>query len=210
MEIDGIYYSVEFKQVSEDTCEARCPEIPEFGVVVGTDPRDCVPTVADRIRLTTDSARRSKHQRKVDKFMRLVALARRKAGLSNLAHDLPMWPAVPSREILKLRASLILEEALETIYALGMDVEGNKIVDAGRYCDVVQVVDGCFDLRYVTTGTLSDFGVPDSGQDIVDDNNLMKFEPGFKIREDGKLIKPTGFVGPRIKEWLDAKCNIVG
>jgi hypothetical protein len=63
--------------------------------------------------------------------------------------------------------------------------------DARKTPDLVEIVDGCCDLKVVTTGTLSACGVPDLiPQRIVDDNNLQKFAPGHSFREDGKLIKP--------------------
>lgn len=57
---------------------------------------------------------------------------------------------------------------------------------------IIDVVDGACDLRYVTTGTLVAFGVPDLHvQREVDQNNMLKFRPGHSFREDGKLIKPA-------------------
>ncbi len=63
--------------------------------------------------------------------------------------------------------------------------------DARKDPNLVEIVDGCCDLKVVTTGTLSACGVSDVlPQRIVDTNNLAKFAPGHMLREDGKLIKP--------------------
>lgn len=63
--------------------------------------------------------------------------------------------------------------------------------DARKTPDFVEIVDGCCDLKVVTTGTLSACGVCDLlPQRIVDQNNLDKFAEGHYIREDGKLVKP--------------------
>lgn len=140
----------------------------------------------------------------------------------------PLEPCIPDDDTLVLRAKLILEEALETIHALGVsvqlktfeskpytlastqdqkndpkaqvpviskDTELHFYRDANLTPDLTEIVDGCCDVRVVTTGTLSACGVPDYlVQLIVDDNNLSKFGPGGYRREDGKWMKPPNFV----------------
>lgn len=74
---------------------------------------------------------------------------------------------------------------------LSKETEYHFYRDARLKPDIVEIVDGCCDLKVVTTGTLSACGVPDVlPQRIVDQNNLDKFAEGHYIREDGKLIKP--------------------
>lgn len=125
----------------------------------------------------------------------------------------PARPVVPPRDVRLLRANLILEEALETIQALGFwvdaTVDGNTVgvsmntvtlTDHSEGCDIVEVVDGCCDISVVTTGTLSAFGVSDNPvQMLVDQSNLDKFGPGGYKREDGKWIKPPDWVPPNIE-----------
>ncbi len=114
---------------------------------------------------------------------------------------LPQWKL--GLEDRRLRAKLIWEETLETLRGLGFsyDLDGG-LVELHPF-NLVEAVDGCFDLRVVTTGTLSALGVPDlKGQEMVDRNNLAKFGPGCSIREDGKLIKPPGHVAPDIMGLL--------
>src|SRR5690606_33615746 len=75
---------------------------------------------------------------------------------------------------------------------------------ANNEFDLEKTVDGCCDLKVVTTGTLSSCGIPDElFQKEVDENNLKKFGPGHSYREDGKLIKPPGHQPPNIKGLLE-------
>lgn len=140
---------------------------------------------------------KSLHQQRVEDFMV-------KAG-----QEVPTKPTVPSEEVRLLRAKLILEEALETIDALGFCVEviinsdGSQTMSKPIYVphdrgpNLNEVVDGCCDIRVVTTGTLSAFGIADVGpQRAVDESNLRKFGPGGYRRDDGKWIKPTDWVAP--------------
>ena len=63
--------------------------------------------------------------------------------------------------------------------------------------DVVKVADGCGDLSVVTIGTLSACGIADEPiLETIDANNLMKFAPGHRIDEFGKLIKPQELSEP--------------
>ena len=134
---------------------------------------------------------KSRHQILVEDFMRKAR------------QDLPESTCVPNRHIRQLRAKLILEEAVETVEALGFSVVQNPTGDfsfiADREPDLLEIIDGCCDIKVVTTGTLSACGVPDLPfQECVDLNNLAKFGPGHSWREDGKLIKPEGHKPPDI------------
>ena len=152
------------------------------------------------------SQNRSEHQQRVDELMR-------KAG-----QDLPEKPMVPDEKVRWLRAKLILEEAFETITALGFKLRNaerdepqrNMIVGGVNLFflpvepNLVEIVDGCADTIAVTTGTLSACGVPDVPVMLeVDNNNLAKFGPGGYRREDGKWCKPPNHTPPRIQELLD-------
>lgn len=141
---------------------------------------------------------KSRHQKLVESFMK-------KAG-----QDVPEKPTIPSKEVRLLRAKLILEEALETIWALGIDdilVKGGKLSSVGDceffccgYVDILGVIDGCCDLNVVSTGTLSAFGIPDEPmQLLVDRANLRKFSEGSYRRDDGKWMKPPDWEPPEPK-----------
>lgn len=122
---------------------------------------------------------------------------------------------MPDEETRRLRAMVILEEALETIRGLGMDIligcgtavptvvlermEQVKIISSGRAPDMEQIVDGCCDVIYVATGTLASCGVPDLPHLMeVCDANFRKMPPSTPIRfnDSGKFLKPEGWVGP--------------
>jgi hypothetical protein len=112
------------------------------------------------------------HQQLVDHFI----------GKAN--QILPSIPTIPNVQIRELRARLILEEALETVKALGFaarakvfetktEIELEPMLEP----DLVEIADGCWDMKVVTTGTLSACGIADEkGQLLVDENNLAKFQ----------------------------------
>ena len=120
----------------------------------------------------------------------------------------------------ELRAKLILEEAVETVAAMGYDVNAViRIPGEGRGKtrwvefyghadseDIVEVVDGLADLIYVALGTAVSFGV-DLGPifDEVHRTNIAK--DGGATRDDGKILKPDGWVGPDIAGILRAQAE---
>lgn len=148
---------------------------------------------------------KSTHQQRIEAFMALAGQAA------------PGHPALPSLEIRKLRAKLILEEALEAINALGFNVIASvspvgtsqdqlSLVEHGLGPDLVGIADGCADVSVVTIGTLSACGIGDEALlKLVDENNLAKFGPGGHRREDGKWVKPPGHQPPDIKKLLEAQ-----
>jgi predicted HAD superfamily Cof-like phosphohydrolase len=136
-------------------------------------------------------SKRSEFQLRVDSFM------------EKARQELPDSPCIPSEGVRRLRASLILEEALETIEALGFGVRTERdhqfididdclflpIIDA----DMVKIADGCCDTMVVTLGTLSACGMSDCDlMTEVCDSNDSKFIDGH-IRDDGKLIKGPAY-----------------
>lgn len=123
----------------------------------------------------------------------------------------PGWPEMPSDEVRRLRAALILEESLETIKALGFEAigaSGNVVsmdtVKLTETCepDMEQIADGCCDVMVVTLGTLSACGMSDVGlMTEVLDSNDSKFIDGY-IAENGKLIKGPAYSPARIDRVL--------
>lgn len=129
---------------------------------------------------------------------------------------LPDEPTLPDESIRKLRAAIILEEALETVKALGFDpvlalrdqpsrpalaLQTVTIKDITFYShgapDLPEIADGCADISVVTTGTLAACGIADKPLlRLVDENNLAKLAPGHSFRSDGKLLKPPGHKRP--------------
>jgi predicted HAD superfamily Cof-like phosphohydrolase len=119
---------------------------------------------------------------------------------------IPPRPYTPPESIRKLRAQLILEEAFETVQALGFNVyadsqqltKTNLQFVADFDPNVEEVIDGCCDTVYVAIGTLMSFGVPDLPHlDHVNAANNSKFPNGVALTNtDGKVIKPEGWVPP--------------
>lgn len=149
---------------------------------------------------------KSTHQQMVELFMK-------KAG-----QEVPQKPMLPDEKTRWLRAVLILEEALETVKALGFNPvstekqatktfkfkTGASIGFDQTEPDLVEIIDGCADIKVVTTGTLSACGVPDERfQQEVDESNLRKFGPGGRRREDGKWLKPPDWQPPQIQKLID-------
>lgn len=131
-------------------------------------------------------------------------------------------PEIPTESERKLRAMLIMEECLETIQALGVDVDlryhgvgaGGFIpldkkmlvykINERRGCNLVQVADGCADISVVTYGTLISCGIADVELiEEVDRSNLDKFRgDAHRDPETGKWIKPSDWQPPRIRQIL--------
>lgn len=103
----------------------------------------------------------------------------------------PDRPTMPDEDIRRLRAVLILEEALETVRELGFSVILNQSYDMTDKKEFEEffafvsngkenlegIADGCADTIVVTTGTLSACGIADDSlQNEVDVNNLAKFK----------------------------------
>jgi predicted HAD superfamily Cof-like phosphohydrolase len=154
-----------------------------------------------------------------DHFLRVVDFMDQctQKGVPN--QEVPGEIRMPAEEVRLLRAKLILEEALETVEALGISVyndseavdgfQDKTVIDrekltfkASHDPNMKEIVDGCCDVSVVTMGTLAACGVPDEEfLVIVDENNLAKVEQGT-VRADGKLIKPEGHPKPPIAETL--------
>ena len=144
----------------------------------------------------------TEHYQRVKAFMR-------KAG-----QDTPTDVVIPDASARLLRARLILEEALETVQALGVTVQfkGVEVTLDSCECnvhdsvDLEGVADGCADISVVTIGTLIAFGIDDEQLlREVDEANLRKFGPGGYAREDGKWIKPQDWTPPDIAGVLKAQ-----
>ncbi len=134
-----------------------------------------------------------------------------KAFMEKAGQSTPTKVRIPDAHTRSLRARLILEEALETINALGFSVEvmGREVkietceFSPEKPVDLEGVADGCADISVVTIGTLIAFGIEDEQLlREVDEANLRKFGPGSYAREDGKWIKPEDWTPPDIARVL--------
>lgn len=110
--------------------------------------------------------------------------------------EIPPTPIIPSLEVRKLRARLILEEALETIEALGfeIDFQYNDFNESEDGPNLVKVLDGMCDLDYVNKGLAIAMGVQ---EDKLDDafaevhrSNMSKMWSEEQL-EQGKLDYPS-------------------
>lgn len=128
-------------------------------------------------------------------------------------------PDVPSLDSVRreLRARLILEEAIETVAALGFrafvgwrdtfSAEGHTsgphitLHRAGNP-DWPDVIDGLCDLRYVTDGTAVEAGI-DLAAFFAEVHRSNMTKAGGPVREDGKVLKPPGYEPPRIAYLLE-------
>lgn len=132
--------------------------------------------------------------------------------------ELPSKPTMPSLEVRKLRASLILEEAIETIRdGLGLELDGfasgellnecHKAQEDGEWHeinsgDLVKLADGCADTKVVTIGTELACGI--DGEAVFEEvhrSNMSKFIDGT-FREDGKYVKGPSYSKADIKKVL--------
>lgn len=106
---------------------------------------------------------------------------------------------VPNEADRRLMAELILEEAFETISALGFTYSDktSELMSDGK-CDLDKMIDGCCDLKFVCDGALAGFGVPpEPHMNEVCRANMDKFPGGVATkRADGKYLKPPGWKGP--------------
>lgn len=121
-------------------------------------------------------------------------------------------PRLPTRS--DLRARLIGEEAAETLNALtGKPVRiyiGERMkspdfaieVDKCRKPDLIETIDGMCDLLVVTYGTAEEMYVDlEPHFNEVHRANMDKL--GGPKREDGKQLKPEGWVAPDHQRILD-------
>lgn len=120
-------------------------------------------------------------------------------------------PSIPDLETRLLRAQLIMEEALETVAALGFKItvpvgngdaallEGHNVAETWTFhaClepNLLEIADGCADTIYVCTGTLAACGIPDVPLlEEVCRENTDKFPDGEATTNSaGKFQKPIG------------------
>lgn len=144
--------------------------------------------------------------------------------------DTPSLPIEPDADTRVLRAKLMMEETIETIYkGLGVAIylcDGKEpgprttignfkafelYYDACMPYNAVETVDGCCDVKVVTTGTLIACGIKDEKpQQLIDDANLAKFGPGgYRAGPndpkgpEGKWIKPDDWKAPDLQAEID-------
>lgn len=133
-----------------------------------------------------------------------------KQWMTDFGQHAPDKPTIPDLATRQLRAKLILEEALETIHALGlcahipdMDGEWCNLLDFEKDQftfephasgpDLIKIADGCADLIVVTKGTNVACGIPgdECFAEVMRSNNSKMWtdeEIGrevYRTREEG-------------------------
>lgn len=117
----------------------------------------------------------------------------------------PFDPIIPDATVRKLRAKLIMEEAIETAEALGFHVSINEHgvwLDERHTPTIIEIADGCADLKVVTVGTEIACGI--NGKPVfleVMRSNMTKDFSGAK-RPDGKILKGPTYEPPNIERVL--------
>jgi predicted HAD superfamily Cof-like phosphohydrolase len=134
--------------------------------------------------------------------------------MRNAGQNVPDKFQFMDEETVHLRAKLILEEALETVEAMGMPVYGcstgagmeieDWVTDLPPNEDkYVEVIDGLCDLLYVIYGTFAAMGLDDMPFfSEVHRSNVSKLADVSK-RDDGKVNKGAGFVPPDLMSVLE-------
>lgn len=125
----------------------------------------------------------------------------------------PSFPCDPGPNIRRLAAELIMEEAMETVEALGFraaQTSGGKMelygLEGSDVFSLNKSVDGMLDTIYVCHWGMNAMGVADMLPMLeVCDSNDRKTGPGATYNEHGKIQKPPGWVGPDIEGALAAQ-----
>ena len=132
-----------------------------------------------------------------------------KSWMAAYGQETPEKPVIPSLEVRKLRAKLILEEALETISALGFSrvpsfgpgglFEGHVLVEHEEGPNLLEIADGCEDLKVVTEGTLVACGL------VVEQEGEKTISQRCDEKGEGvgpEYIHFTGFSDPLFNEVM--------
>lgn len=150
--------------------------------------------------------------------------------MKSFGQETPDKPTIPSLEVRKLRAKLILEEALECIDALGMQVCFNNGAREVLYVpeldcyemhewkkpNLALIADGCEDLKVVTEGTLVACGLvkkqnhlPTSSVEFFEDplfNEVMRSNwSKMMTKEEVDYLKTKNFKDLTYKEYWATK-----
>lgn len=123
-------------------------------------------------------------------------------------------PQVPDDERVRLRLKLVLEEALELCEAsfdreqfsvrvyLAQARDAIEGLIPSKLCvDLPDFADALADIDYVVEGARLEFGI--DGAPVAAEVHAANMKKvGGPVREDGKRMKPEGWVGPDIERVL--------
>ena len=115
-------------------------------------------------------------------------------------------PKTPSPDRVRLRASLVMEEAIEFLeacfganaYTGALRAQADVVINAcAVHIDLVEAVDALADIDYVVEGSRLEFGI-DGGPIAAEVHRANMAKVGGPVREDGKRLKPPGWTPPDI------------
>lgn len=102
----------------------------------------------------------------------------------------PETPRIPDEIIARLRCNLLVEEVQELMLALE-----DRYYIGGSELQLVHIADSIADILYVAYGAAVTFGIDIHPVfNAVQRANMRKV--GGPVREDGKRLKPPGWIGP--------------
>jgi predicted HAD superfamily Cof-like phosphohydrolase len=103
-----------------------------------------------------------------------------------------------------------LKDIPDDIYELRLrllEEEFEEFKEAHKNKDKVEMADALADMIYIAVGTANVMNIPlDKVWAEVQRSNMDKVDPEtgkVKKREDGKVLKPEGWQGPKVKEVID-------
>lgn len=123
----------------------------------------------------------------------------------------PNSPIIPHPHVRELRIRLIAEELKETAKALGFEL--TYIIDPWiGPTDLIEVADGCADLKVVVLGTEVACGLDGEPffQEVMRSNNTKLVKDGnghFTVLKNhlGKILKPSTYEPPNLTPMLEAQ-----
>lgn len=149
------------------------------------------------------------------------------SGLQGAIHDVtdfhtamgqPVYRQLhtPDESRLHLRANLVFEECMEFMGSVYPGIEEvshtvgkTTIIWGGQVkLDHIKAADALADIIYVCIGAANEMGIDLAAVwDEVHRSNMAKIGPNGEVkrREDGKVVKPDGWIGPNIKKALGVK-----
>lgn len=102
--------------------------------------------------------------------------------------------------------TLIRKDVAELRFRL-MKEENEEYLEAVENDDMVEIADALGDMLYVLCGTILEHGMQHKIEEIFEEiqkSNMSKLDENGKpiFREDGKILKGSGFFNPDIKRIL--------
>lgn len=102
--------------------------------------------------------------------------------------------------------TLIRKDVAELRFRL-MKEENEEYLEAVENDDMVEIADALGDMLYVLCGTILEHGMQHKIEEVFEEiqkSNMSKLDENGKpiFREDGKILKGSGFFNPDIKRIL--------